>query len=189
LQVLLLFGLNFLMRSPTSPQMVTFPFWLTLCLLLSLGTVGVLGTVPAFGQGRKQNAEQKLLHRKDADRHVARAQQAQQMGQLETAVFHWHQAAAIYRHLKDWPQLNLVFTALAELHLTQNNVLAAEAVLRQQLHLARERQDHATQITTLQHLGELLIKQGQAHIAQAIFADAQAIALMNLDPPAKIPNS
>lgn len=169
-------GLNFFMRSPASPRTVTFPFWLTLCVLLSLGTVGVLGTVPAFGQGRKQNAEQKLLQRKDAERHTAQAQQAQHMGQLETAIFHWHQAEAIYRHLRDWEQLNLSLTALADLHLHQNNLLATETVLRQQLRLARERQDQGTEIRVLNELGLIFEQQDQPHIAQAIFADAQAIA-------------
>ncbi len=164
------------MRSPAPSQTVTFPFWLTLCLLLSLGSVGVLGTVPAFGQGRKQNAEQKLLQRKDADRHFALAQQAHREGDIETALFHWHQAEAIYRQFRTWDQLNLTLTALADTYLTQANLQAAETVLRQQLHLARDRQDVQTQVAVLNQLGHLLEKQAQPQVAAAIFADAQAIA-------------
>ncbi|ANV91565.1 hypothetical protein AWQ24_13505 [Picosynechococcus sp. PCC 8807] len=169
-------GIKLAMRSPAPSRTVTFPFWLTLCLLLSLGTVGVLGTVPAFGQGRKQNAEQKLLQRKDADRHFELARQAHSEGNLETALFHWHRAETIYRQFRTWDQLNLTLTALADTYLTQDNLQAAETVLRQQLHLARDRQDVQTQVVVLNQLGYLLESQAQPQVAAAIFADAQAIA-------------
>ncbi|MBV5259585.1 tetratricopeptide repeat protein [Synechococcus moorigangaii CMS01] len=165
-----------MLRSPASPRPITFPFWLTLCLLLSLGSVGVLGTVPVLGQSKRQNAEQKLLQRKDGDRHVALAQAAARARDLQTAQFHWQQAAAIYRHWRDWEKLNATWTALAQVYRVQDNLQAAETVLRQQLHLARDRQDQTTQITVLNQLGQLLEQQAQPQVAAAIFADAVAIA-------------
>lgn len=164
------------MRSPASSRTVMFPFWLTLCLLLSLGTVGVLGTVPTFGQGRKQNAEQKFLQPKDGDRHFALAQQAREEGDWEKALWHWHRAEVIYRHFRTWDQVNLTLTALADTYLSQANLPATETILRQQLHLARDRQDVQTQVTVLNQLGYLFESQAQPQIAAAIFADAEAIA-------------
>ncbi|MGB2924197.1 MAG: tetratricopeptide repeat protein [Limnothrix sp.] len=154
----------------------TFPFWLTLCLLLSLGSVGVLGTVPAMAQGKKQDSGQKFSQREDADFQLRLGQQAQQRGQLDKAIFHWLQAENIYQRFGDEEGLGTTLDYLGEAYVEVGNSRAAESSFRRRLAVARDRDDLQAQMFALNNLGTVFLKQGNLLIAEEVFTDALAIA-------------
>lgn len=154
----------------------TFPFLITLCVLLSLGSVGVLGTAPAIAQGRKQNAEQKFAQREDADFELRLGQQAQQQGQLDKAIFHLLKAESIYQTFGDEEGLGTTLDYLAEAYVVAGDPRSAESAFRRRLAVARDRQDLQAQIFALNNLGNIFLKQGNLNIAEEVFTDALAIA-------------
>lgn len=154
----------------------TLPFLFALCLLLSLGSVGVLGTMPAAAQGRKQNAEQELSQREDADFQLRLGQQAQQQEQWDKAVFHWLKAENIYQRYGDEEGLGVTLDYLGEAYVTLNDLRSAEGAFRRRLAVARDRQDLQAQIFTLNNLGTIFLKQNNLNIAEEVFTDALAIA-------------
>lgn len=154
----------------------TFPFWLTLCLLLSLGSVGVLGTVPAFAQGRKQDSEKQFTQREDADFQFRLGQQAQQRGQVEKAIFHWLKAENIYQRFGDEEGLGTTLDYLGEAYVASGDSRAAESAFRRRLAVARDRDDLQAQMFALNNLGTIFLKQANYLIAEEVFTDALAIA-------------
>jgi tetratricopeptide (TPR) repeat protein len=153
--------------SPQFSTRSTFPFWLMLCLLLSLGSVGVLATTPAFAQNRKQNSEQSdqnLSQREDADFQLSLGREAQQQGQLDKAIFYW---------LKG---LGLAYDYLGEAYVAVGDAQGAEDAFRRRLAVARDRNDLQAQMFALNNLGTLFLKQGNLNIAEEVFSDALAIA-------------
>ena len=153
-----------------------FPFWLTLCLLLTLGSVGVLGTTPTFAQGRKQNAEENKTRREDGDFQLRLGQQAQQQGQLDKAISHWLKAVSIYQRLGIEESLGLTYDQLGEAYVTLGDAQSAENAFRRSLAVARDRDDLQAQMFALNNLGTLFLQQGELLVAEELFADALAIA-------------
>ena len=153
-----------------------FPFWFALCLLLSLGSVGVLGTTPAFAQGRKQNAEENKTRRADGDFQLRLGQHAEQQGQLDKAVFHWLKAVSIYQRLGIEESLGQTFDKLGEAYVTLGDSQSAENAFRRSLAVARDRDDLQAQMFALNNLGTLFLPNGDLLIAEEVFTDALAIA-------------
>ncbi|OKH12721.1 hypothetical protein NIES208_15700 [[Limnothrix rosea] IAM M-220] len=154
----------------------TFPFWLTLCLLLSLGSVGVLGTTPALAEGRRQNAAKQMTKREDGDFQLRLGQQAEQQGQLDKAIFHWLKAANIYQRFGDEESLGLTYDYLGEAYVSLGDIRSAEDAFRRRLAVARDRDDLQAQMFALNNLGTLFLKEGNLNMAEEVFSDALAIA-------------
>ncbi|AFY38987.1 Tetratricopeptide TPR_1 repeat-containing protein [[Leptolyngbya] sp. PCC 7376] len=155
----------------------TLPFLLTLCLLISLGSVGILGTTPAFAQGRnKQNSEATTTRREDGDFQLRLGQQAEKQGQLDKAVFHWLKAANIYQRFGDEESLGLTYDYLGESYVALGEPLEAENAFRRRLAVARDRDDLQAQMFALNNLGTLFLQEGNLLMAEEVFTDALAIA-------------
>ncbi|NJN75764.1 MAG: tetratricopeptide repeat protein [Synechococcaceae cyanobacterium RL_1_2] len=136
-----------------------------LSLVLLTGTVALACVVPPVraqsieaGLNRLINISEPIEIRTAADVRLSEGQRLAQSGNLKGAISLWQESLFLYDHLQDLQGLTQTYEYLGLNHVQLNQWPEAEHAFRQQLAIARSREDFQSQIYALNNLGMMLLQ-------------------------------
>lgn len=101
---------------------------------------------------------------------------AQQAGQLQTAIAHWTAALNLYQEIDDLSAQSEIYDYLSATYIQLGQFRQAESALRRKLGIARDQGRIPTEIYTLNNLGTLFLKDDRLGDAEDVFTQAATLA-------------